>query len=337
MPKAPGLNFRQATALIETVCEVAGSDDFIGEARAGLGQAGVVKAVRTHNDAVLFDWLMETVSYQGVSDAVAAGYMKAHGNATADQIGRDLDARPACDKLQSYWQFDGCGYRKTRGSCNRPKLIRNCPLPQLDLRNGSLNQAAYSLYLFMRDIAGGDFVGWIDQRLAQAEAEGMSGAEAVIEPLSYVHGLSFKVLSMGMSALLLAGDPKRAAWKEAGAHMIAIDTLVHAWLHRTGILRGLSAEHAYGPGCYGEGRCADIIRAVANRIDARVYNSDYPRVFPRFVQHAIWRFCAQQVFDQCNGNRIDDSRRCRQKDCILFDDCARLKLGRNTTAATTAA
>ena len=336
MSKSPGLNFRQATALIKTVCDVAGSNDFIGEARAGLAQAGVLKAVRQHDDAVLFDWLMEAVSYQGVSDAVAAGYMEAHGNASADQIARDLDAQPTCDKLHSYWQFNGCGYRKSRGSCNRPDLISDCPLPRLDLRNGSLNQAAYSLYLFMRDVAGGDFVAWIDHRLAKAEAEGCTGSDAVIEPLSYVHGLSFKVLSMGLSALLLSGDPKRVEWKAAGAHMIAIDTLVHAWLHRTGILRGLKAEHAYGPGCYGEGRCADIIRTVAHEIDASAYNSDYPQVFPRFVQHAIWRFCAQQQLDQCNGNRIDDSRRCHQSDCILFDDCARLKLGRSTHAATAA-
>lgn len=334
MPKAPGLNFSQATALIKTVCDVAGSNDFIEEARSGLAQAGVLKAVQKHNDAVLFEWLAEAISYQGIADSVAAGYIEQHGKASAGQIAQDLDAHPACDKLHSYWEMDSCGYRKSRGSCNRPELIGDCPLPRLDLRNGSLNQAAYSLYLFMRDVADGDFVAWIDGRLAQVEAEGISGGEAVIEPLSYVHGLSFKVLSMALSALLLAGDPKRIAWKAAGAHMIAIDTLVHAWLHRTGILRGLDAEHAYGPGCYGEGRCADIIRAIANEIDASAYNSDFPRVFPRFVQHAIWRFCSQQGFDQCNGNQIDDSRRCRQSDCILFDDCARLKLGRSTTATT---
>jgi hypothetical protein len=34
------------------------------------------------------------------------------------------------------------------------------------LRNGRLNQMAYSLFLFMRDIAACDFVGWINQQLA---------------------------------------------------------------------------------------------------------------------------------------------------------------------------
>ena len=138
VPKAPGLNFRQATALIKTVCDVAGSDDFVEEARTGLVQAGVLKAVQKHDDAVLFDWLMEAV----------------------------------------------------------------------------------------------------------------------------------KVLSMSLADLLLAGDRKRERWRAAGAQMIAIDTLVHAWLHRTGILRGLDAEHAYGPGCYGEGR-TDPFSGQAPRLPSR--------------------------------------------------------------------
>jgi hypothetical protein len=35
------------------------------------------------------------------------------------------------------------------------------------LRNGRLNQTAYSLFLFIRDIADGDLVGWIDRQLAE--------------------------------------------------------------------------------------------------------------------------------------------------------------------------
>jgi hypothetical protein len=331
LPKAPGLNFRQATALVKTVCEVAGSRDFIKQARNGLLKAGVVRAIRTRNDAVLFDWLMVAISYQGIADSVAAGYMEAHGTASADNITRELDATPRCSKLSSYWTFHGCGYRKQSYSCNRPTLIHDCPLPQLDLRNGSLNQAAFSLHMFMRNVAGGDFVGWVDRMLAQAAADHVPGGYAVIEPLTYVHGLSFKVLSMAMSTLLLAGDTKRVAWRTAGADLIAIDTLVHNWLHRTGILRGCDAEHGYGSGCYSDGGCADIVRRIAGKIDASEYSSSNPPVFARWLQHAIWRFCAQQQIDQCNGNQIDDSGRCNLQHCILFDDCARLKLGRSTT------
>ena len=69
--------------------------------------------------------------------------------------------------------------------------------------------------------------------------------------------------------------------------MIAIDTLVHGFLHRKGTLRRCQAEHVYGPACSAAGGCADIIEAVAAKIDAREFNHDFPVTFPRFVQHAI--------------------------------------------------
>ena len=47
--------------------------------------------------------------------------------------------------------------------------METCPLPLHEFRNGNLNQLAYSLFLFIRDVAGGDLVGWIDRRLAEAE------------------------------------------------------------------------------------------------------------------------------------------------------------------------
>jgi hypothetical protein len=156
VPKARGLNFRQATALIKTVCDVAGSRDLIEEARRDLSRAGILRAVREHDNDVLFGWLMNCFSFQGVSDAVASGYIETHGNATAGQIAQDLSAGPKCDKLRSYWHFDGCGYRKAKASCAMPSLTKHCPLPKLDLRSGSLNQTAYGLYFFMIDMADGD-------------------------------------------------------------------------------------------------------------------------------------------------------------------------------------
>ena len=82
--------------------------------------------------------------------------------------------------------------------------------------------------------------------------------------------------------------------------MIAIDTLVHNFLHRTGLLEDCGVPHAYGLGCYASGGCADIIRAAALQIDASAFNARFPRVFPRFVQHAIWRFCAADGLNICN-------------------------------------
>ena len=62
--------------------------------------------------------------------------------------------------------------------------------------------------------------------------------------------------------------------------MIAVDTLVHNFLHRTGILHRFQADHAYGAACYRPGGCADIIEAVAHQIDARQFNRRFPKTFP---------------------------------------------------------
>jgi hypothetical protein len=103
--------------------------------------------------------------------------------------------------------------------------------------------------------------------------------------------------------------------------MIAVDTLVHNFLHRTGTLHRLHADHAYGLACYQPGGCADVIEAIAHEIDARQFNTGFPQTFPRFVQHAIWRYCSQQGLDICNGNKIDDRARCANKDCDLYSVC----------------
>ena len=150
--------------------------------------------------------------------------------------------------------------------------------------------------------------------------------DALIGPLRNVYGVSDKILSMALSDLLVAAPRTKRYWFETGASMIAIDTLVHNFLHRTGILRRFDAQHVYGPACYRPGGCMDIIERVATQIDARQFNSKYPRNFPRFVQHAIWQFCAQQQLDICNGNQINDSSRCHNAGCLLFDLCDRVAL-----------
>ena len=128
---------------------------------------------------------------------------------------------------------------------------------------------------------------------------------AVLAPLKEVYGVSDKVLMVALASLFL-GAPRRRAWAEVGASMIAVDTLVHNFLHRTGILQRLNASHAYGPACYRPGGCAEIIEKVAQRIDAREFHRTYPQTFPRLVQRAIWEYCSQDGLDICNGNRIND-------------------------------
>jgi hypothetical protein len=64
--------------------------------------------------------------------------------------------------------------------------------------------------------------------------------------------------------------------------------------------------------------CADIIDEVAQQIDARQFNRRFPQTFRRFVQLAIWKYCAQQDLDICNGNQIDDRKRCDNRGCSLY-------------------
>ena len=259
-----------ARRLILRICQLAGTAAFIDEAGLGPGGRDVRKAIRTQNTASLFDQLVIALSYQGISDEVAKNFMDRHGLATWQVIESDLHRGPSCPKLRSYWHFHDCRYNKSRFTCAEPNHLPGCPLPRSWLRNGRLNQTAYSLYLFVRDVAGGDLVGWIDRRLAAAnEPSGPNRLArmraALVDPLREVYGVSDKVLTMALSQLLLGAPRSRHRWREVGGAMIAVDTLVHNFLHRTGILDRSDAHHSYGPACYRPRGCAEIIETVANR------------------------------------------------------------------------
>ena len=72
----------------------------------------------------------------------------------------------------------------------------------------------------------------------------------------------------------------------------------------------------------------DIIQTVAERIDASQFNPRFPKVFPRFVQHTIWRYCAENGLDVCNGNQInDDNIYCR-----VYAGCDRVALRTNANS-----
>jgi hypothetical protein len=197
------------------------------------------------------------------------------------------------------------------------------------LRNGRLNQLAFSLYLFIRDIAAGDLVGWINQQLATVPAPAFSTVdrqEALIGPLRNVYAVSDKVLAMALSGLLIAGSKQYPAWFEVGVGMVAVDTLVHNFLHRTGILGRFVASHPYGLHCYRPGGCADILQVVSRHIDARQFHSAFPAAFPRFIQSSVWRYCAITGRAICNGNRIDDRLSCANIHCQMYSTCDRIPL-----------
>lgn len=305
--------------------------DFLDEIRSSLAEQGVVCAVGMRDSAAIYDWLLGVMQFQGISDANAATFTENHGPVTWAEIASALADEVPCHRLRSYWNFEGCGYRKLSWSCAEPHLLPSCPLPIHPLRNGRLSQGAYHLFLFIRDVCGGDIVGWIDDRLECADRPGLENRAAAMRqsllvPMGNIHGLSDKVLSMGLSSLLMVGDPNRERWVATGSSMIVIDTLMHNFLHRTGILHRFDAAHRYGGGCYAPGGCADIIEGLATRVDARQFNPTFPANFPRYVQHALWRFCSASQFNICNGNRIDDRRKCENRYCPAFRLCDHIAL-----------
>jgi hypothetical protein len=319
-----------AVRIVHQVCCLAGSASLIDDLQSDLEGVDLRAIIGSGDNVALYDWLIDAVSYQGISDRVAFDYMERHGRLTWQDVEAGLANRALCPKLQSYWQFHDCRYDKASRTCAEPDHIARCALPRRKLRNGRLNQTAYSLFLFIRDIADGDLIGWIDYRLTVSAGFPGDRASQVraasIEPLREVYGVSDKVLMMALSCILISAPPDRQHWIEAGMTMIAVDTLVHNFLHRSGILHRLKADHAYGYACYQPNGCADIIYRVSKQIDARSFNSSFPRLFPRFVQHAIWQYCSQQGLNVCNGNRIDDRKCCDNIYCRVFKLCDRISL-----------
>jgi hypothetical protein len=167
---AYGLAF--AEDLILQVCWEWPDPHYLKLIRSHLRKQGVRAAVAEHNTPALFDWLVDVASYQGISDTIAWTYMEQHGRVRWANIEAALARGPSCPKLASFEAFSGCNYRKASRTCAHPEHLNACPLPVHPLRKGSLNQTAYSLYLFLRDECRGDLVTWIDRQLAGADRPG---------------------------------------------------------------------------------------------------------------------------------------------------------------------
>jgi len=331
------IRFRQrdltyAVELVESVCLLAGAPDYLDGIRDELkGFRGRATADPMAATAAAYDWLVRVMSYQGISDEVARNYMADHGAPTFAVVAKTLTPPPACERLTSFCDFVDCQYRKTEQICGAPEHFAGCPLPRQRLRNGNLNQLAYSLYLFIRDVADNDLIAWIDAQLTAVDEANAPDRvdrmrEALLTRLRGIFGVSDKVLNMVFADFLLGAGRRGSRWAEVGGSMIAIDTLVHNFLQRTGILARTHCDHLYGPACYGPRGCADVVRLISSNIDARAFNSNFPANFPRYVQRCIWRFCSQEGFGVCNGLKIDDRFRCEQVECRVFGRCDRHRL-----------
>jgi len=301
--------------LITKLCAVAGDTDLIETDNAQVD--GLLAAIRANDIAGIYAWLLEQFSFQGVSDASARAYLARYRNPTWFELSTCVP-KANCPKFGNYWAFYDCGYSKWTRRCNSPEHFAKCPLPSFQQRNGRLNQLAVSLFLFMRDVMESDFVGWVNARLQEN-----ASPDALLEPLTSIIGISDKVVSMALSTFLIRGSALHPHWRKTGVEMIAIDTLVHTFLQRSGILARFEMNHLYGPHCFREEGCAGVIRNIARNIDCRQFNRRIPAYAPRFIQHAIWRFCAQEGLNTCNGNKIDDRYRCRNSYCYLFKLCDR--------------
>jgi hypothetical protein len=197
--------FDYGVNVVHSVCCLAGVPSYVDDLRAELRHSGVLAAVNDRYTPRLFDWLMSILSFQGIANRIVEDFIHRHGNVTWSDIEQGLAAAPACSKLGGYWLFHDCRYHKWSGTCGQSDSIAACPLPRHPLRNGRLNQTAYSLFMFIRDVADGDLVGWLDLQLAGAQSVETMGAarNALIAALRNVHGVSDKVLAMALSALLI--------------------------------------------------------------------------------------------------------------------------------------
>ena len=209
--------FEYATRLIHQVCCLAGSFDLIERS----ADQDLCIAIDRRDTAALYDRLIYSCSFQGISDETAENYMHRHGRPTWAAVRKNLARQPPCPKLKTYWHFYDCRYEKTNRTCAEPNHIATCPVPTHRLRNGHLNQLAYSLYLFIRDVADNDIVGWIDERLDQANNPTVPdwfgrAQNALIDSLRNVYGVSDKVLTMALSGILIGAAAVRPRWLEVG-------------------------------------------------------------------------------------------------------------------------
>ena len=175
-------------------------------------------------------------------------------------------------------------------------------------------------------MAGGDFGGLVKEHFGQSQLTdgAISGRlQAFIGKVTTIANVGPKLAHMALSSLFLTRYP---GWdyRRVGLHMVAVDTLVHTFLHRTGILDSYQLDHAYGPRCHAQKGCLGVIQDLARRIDCREFNPTLPANFPRFIQYHIWAYCAKDGENICNLNKCKPGK--PNPACVLHQQrlCAEL-------------
>jgi hypothetical protein len=283
-----------------------------------------IKDALDGKNAKLFKFLIGAFKYVGGSDDIAdTVWEQMNPKPTYYGIKRELESAK-CPKLQSFSDFHGCGYSKNNQSCNEPQSFNKCPLPQYNMRNGKLNQMVFSVYLFLRDRCNEDFPGFVKEILGSPrqveklnEDELKAAIETLVGEMAQIFNVGRKLTNMTLSGLLYA---RNGNWNYSRVypHMVAVDTLVHEFLHRTGTLKLFGREHKYGEACHSPEGCVGVINDISRQIDCTRYSGEYPEYYPRMVQACIWKFCT----DSCNRNECKYDK--LDNLCEFFDWCEHL-------------
>ena len=279
-----------------------------------------------HKSIKLYQYFLESFILSGGGDRSNQNYYANQKyKPTFNRINRAVKTAQ-CPKLVSFEAFKGCGYRKTANKCTEPAFLKSCPLPRFDMKRGALNQMAFSLYFFLRDVCRRDFYAYVREHFGQGQlADGAMNEllQGFIGKITTIANVGPKLAHMALAWLFLTRYP---GWdyRQVGLHMIAVDSLVHTFLHRTGILANYEVDHAYGPRCHAETGCLGVIDDLARRIDCREFDPTLPANFPRFIQYHIWAYCGQGGENICNLNKCKPGK--PNPACVLHQQglCAEL-------------
>lgn len=157
----------------------------------------------------------------------------------------------------------------------------------------------------------------------------LAARDALLGEFTRVSGVSAKLANMVLADILLGTRPDDLRWRSIGAAMCTVDVLVHKFLDRTGILAAFRLDHAYGPRCYRSDGCDGVIAQLAKSVSVRRIDPAYPDYFPRLLELAIWRFCAENQHGICRTRAVGKARPCKQRQhCPIARHCAHAKARR---------
>ncbi len=270
--------------------------------------------------AKLYKCLVESFIMVGGSDQSNQGYYDRQKVKPSYHRIKKAVQQATCPKLATFEAYQDCGYRKTAKTCSNPDLITTCPVPQLDMKKGVLNQMAFSLFFFLRDVCRGDFYRFVKDQFgdgALPEEELGERIQGFIDQVSRIHNVGPKLVDMVFSHIFFTQAP---GWdyQAIGVRMVAIDTLVHNFMAKTGTLDYYGKPHKYGPKCHSQDGCVGVIEEIAGDLDCRKYHPSYPAYFPRLIQVYIWAYCAMNGENICNGNKCKKGK--PNMACVLLQE-----------------